>query len=429
MAKVSHISYERFEAEVDLECVSWRPAGLGRYERLGQAPKLPIIFFETGQPWTAANLWLAEKYESVVSGDLSILSVHHNASGLCSYLKFLEHCGFPWDLSTERRSDHPTSMYRKHLLRARDERQLAPSTASARMACVANFYRWAHSTGLLDRSPLTSASHEVLIGADRYGLIRRRIVRTTDLHIRRKRTHPLPSIAGLSPVSEKARAQILEIANETCSEEFALMLTLGFATGMRLRSILDLKLETLEAAIPGEVEGISYLQIGPRHGVATKFSINGHALIPTALLQRLQLYGASLRRARRAIKATPRDRKLLFLNRFGKPYGQRDRDKSPSVNVDMVRIRAAAKLRNVDLSGFYFHCTRATFGTSIVVSGMRTEGVSLESIICRLTELLMHRDEATSLRYVKYLEGRQLIATHEASYSAWLFAGAIDGKA
>lgn len=423
MAKISHVTYQAFEATVEPGGVSWQRIGSDRAERSGIAQTLPLIFQRTGEPWVAANLWLVEKHKLVANGDLSALSLAHNAWCLCSYLAFLEQTGAVWNHQPERKSDHPAVRYRRHLIRARDERRLAPSTTSARIACVANFYTWAHHEGILSYNPSQETTHRFITRGNEYGIIGQKIVTTSDLHIKRKRSHPLPSIGGLSPVSDETRRDILNLAEKHCSQEFALMLNLGFATGMRLRTILDLKTQTLDRAIRGEVQGISYLQVGPRYNVATKFSVNGHAIIPTALIEQLQAYVVSLRRARRTTKALPENQTLVFLNRFGKPYGLREKSRSPSINVDMLRLRAAAKSEGIDLSGFYFHCTRATFGTSIVLAGLRTKGVSLESILSRLTELLMHRDEATSLRYVKYVESTKLIATHEASYASWLFGG------
>lgn len=323
MATISHVFYESFLARVEPQGVSWHRLNVRQSKLSRTALSLPTVFFKTGMPWTEANLWLAEKFERVVSGDLSALSLQHNAWCLCAYLTYLEKSKASWKIFPKHKTDHPTTLYRRHLIQARDDRRLAPSTASARMACVANFYRWAHDVGVLSYCPINTETYYLTTGGNHRGFVRSKTISTTDLHIKRKRTHPLPSIGGLTPVSAQTRQDILKVAAKHCSEEFALMLAIGFSTGMRLRSILDLKLETLSSAIRGEVKGVHYLRIGPRFNVATKFSINGHALIPTELLHRLQAYAESLRRMRRAAKALPEHQTLLFLNRFGRPYGPR----------------------------------------------------------------------------------------------------------
>ena len=323
----------------------------------------------------------------------------------------------------DRPAEHPTAIYRRDLIRAREDGSRSSSTVSARMAVVMRFYQWALQSGaLICRVKIFDPRTITFRHRDQRGFEHQKTVISTSLHIPNKRQHPRPSLeGGLLPVNSEVRDKIIQLAERHCSVEFQLILTLGFATGMRLRSILDLKLGTLDQAMPGEVSGLRYLLIGPRHGVSTKFSVNGRVLIPLALLERLQAYRMSLRRLRRVAKAMSNDSELLFLNRFGKRYGRRNIDRSPSINMDMVRLRSIAAKERLDLRGFYFHCTRATFGTSIVISGMRTEGVSLEAILCRLTDLLMHKSETTSLLYIKYVEETNLIAEHEKSYSDWLF--------
>ena len=69
---------------------------------------------------------------------------------------------------------------------------------------------------------------------------------------------------------------------------------------------------------------------------------------------------------------------------------------------DMARLRKAARGR-LDLSGFYFHCSRATFGTSIVQAGLKAR-VPIDRILARLKALMGHADARTSLRYVQFVE-------------------------
>ena len=67
---------------------------------------------------------------------------------------------------------------------------------------------------------------------------------------------------GLLPVSETDRDAILDFAAENATPELYLMLALGFFTGMRLGSICDLKIQSLERAAPDlPLKGFYALQL------------------------------------------------------------------------------------------------------------------------------------------------------------------------
>ncbi|MDP1045416.1 site-specific integrase, partial [Klebsiella pneumoniae] len=74
------------------------------------------------------------------------------------------------------------------------------------------------------------------------------IVQSSELSIKNRKANALRLEDGLLPVSADDRDIILEYAAEHASWELYLLLTLGFYTGMRLGTLCDLKVSSLERA-------------------------------------------------------------------------------------------------------------------------------------------------------------------------------------
>ena len=205
------------------------------------------------------------------------------------------------------------------------------------------------------------------------------------------------------------------------------MLRLGFMTGMRLGSICDLKLKTLEnASRLAETDKAYYLTIGPgvrAAPVRTKHDVTGRVIIPADLLCDLRSYLSSERRLIREAKALPEHKDMVFLNRFGRPYGGSADGRSPSINVDMLRLRRAALDEGENLNDFYFHRSRATFATSIAEAALRIPGANIVwgEVIALIRDLLLHKDEATSMRYITFVKKQKVRAYWANEFTRYFF--------
>lgn len=99
----------------------------------------------------------------------------------------------------------------------------------------------------------------------------------------------------------------------------------------------------------------------------------------------------------------PEDRDLVFLTRFGKPYARRGSDRSPALNVEMHAFRKRAVSSGLAVvRDFHFHRTRCTFATELARLAIRAGGAIHALAIVR--EALLHQHEATSLKYIKFVE-------------------------
>lgn len=251
-------------------------------------------------------------------------------------------------------------------------------------------------------------------------------VASTDLAIpNRKVAGTIQLEDGLLPVSISGMKEILSLADRTVSEELCLMLRIGFFTGLRLGSITDLKIKTLQNAtiIPGI--GWRRLAVGPgaKPPVATKYRATGTMPIPKELLERLLEYATSTRRLKRQALASPGNRGLLFLSRFGNPYSG---DQSRAINVEMTRLRKKGLAANLKvMRGFHFHRTRATFATELMRVALKFMPVG--DAVQFVREACLHKDELTTMKYIKFIENNKAMA-EAADAFAEAFMGLARGN-
>lgn len=358
-------------------------------------------------PWREANLWAAER---TTIGDTSLKTVASNMNGLLNYANFLENRALHWLTFPARKADRCLVRYRHTLIKMRDTGQISPSTASEYMRNCVKFYRWVREKGLLEPNlPLWRDKPYLITYFDRVGFERSLTGVTTDLSIPNRRRTGDTLEDGLLPVSTADREVILNFAKDRVTSELYLMLVLGFFTGMRLGSICDLKIQTLERAVPDpSAHGLLRIELGPGASppVQTKFSVTGQVWIPEALRDELLEYAKSLPRVKREAVAASEDRDLLFLTRFGHSYGRRGSDQSAAVNVEMSTFRKAGVKADLRvLRSFHFHQTRCTFATELARLALSVCDDAAIAIAI-IGKALLHgpNSEATTFKYIKFVQ-------------------------
>ena len=410
MAGLALVEYQDLRPEVGEKRVEW--------VKVERSPigTLPQLYWGDSEVWSEANLWaLSLRVDSKRSKKTVVSNMGH----LLAYARWLESEGVDWWHFPDKAAERCLVRFRGALVKARDEGDLSPSTVSNRMASVIRFYRWAEVNGLISKD--FPKWNERIFGiklTDAFGLQHTLNVASTDLAIpNRKVAGALQLEDGVMPVSVSDMKEILTFAHEFGSEEIALMLRVGFGTGMRIGSITDLKLGTLDRATPHPVFGSNWFQlsIGPaaRPQVDTKFGVSGFVPISTALLGDLRSYATSTRHLKRQSKADKRCKDVLFLTSAGNPYGAED---SRAINVAMSRLRERAKAEGVrSLRDFYFHRSRATFATLLMKSALKH--LPVYDAIRIVREACLHRDEATTMSYVKFIEKSKAMAEAADAFS------------
>ncbi|KWE65850.1 integrase [Burkholderia ubonensis] len=397
MATLERITYTPHVVSASDGTIRYEPSSRKVIENL------PQIFWSDSLPWREANLWAVERASS---RDTSLRTVNSNLSNLLNYANFLETHDLLWFVFPVRKADRCLVRYRGWLIDERNAGRLSPSTASEFMRNVVLFYRWLVSRGLLvTHAPLWRDQVAYLRFFDSVGFERTVVRVSTDLAIPNRKSPGERLEDGLLPVSANDRDVLLSFAKANTTPELYRMLAVGFFTGMRIGSISDLKIRTLQNAVRDpSASGLYRISIGPGASppVHTKFGVTGQVWIPEALLEDLLDYATSVRRSKRQAAARREDKDLLFLTRQGNPYCRRDSEQSTAINTEMASLRQAGAAAGVNvLTAFHFHQARCTFATEIATIALRS-GDPLNAIAL-VKNALLHRDEATSFRYIKFV--------------------------
>lgn len=369
----------------------------------------PQLYWKNRFPWNAANLYLHSRVNEIIRSSISVLTLVSIAKSLLAYMRFLEEYELAWDKFNYRESVRPLNMYRGYLIDKRNKGQIASSLASFRMNSVLNFYRWTQDSGVIEAPENLCADTEISFShITSNGLIRKLKVRSSRLAVPNRSRRGTILEDGLQPISKEDRDALLEVAKERASIELYLMLLLGFYTGMRIGSICDLKIKTLETAFRHHsTPELFWIRIGPGAigaPVKTKNNVNGEVIIPRFLLMELLVYVKSPRRLIRAAKAPSLNKGHVFLNRNGRSYYDEKKLGHPTVDVEMSRLRKKIGEKSISTHHFKFHQTRATFATNVAEIALANCGENVGGAIALVRELLLHKNESTSMRYIKFVQ-------------------------
>lgn len=391
MARLEHIKYQPHRAIVEADKVRWVPINNSRVIH-----KLPQLFWQNGTPWDEANHWALDKASS---SDIKLSTVQSLMAHLRAYASWLESSETDWRHFPMRKQDRVLVLYRGNLIRDRDDGRLSPSTATARMRAIIQFYRHCGVYGFISKeSPMWQDKMVIVRYFDSVGFERSLMRLSADLSIPNRARHGVTLEDGLLPVSAVHQRELLQFAADNASIELHLLLMSGFFTGARLGTLTTLHVSSLETAVPDtKVPSMWRVAVGPGTGVHTKFDVHGNLLIPAQLMQLLKQYAYGSRRLRREAKADGNNKVYLFLNRSGKRYP------ASAVTREMVEFRrSGARLGLKYLSDFHFHQTRATFGTWLM--SIALDATTVKAALEFVRDAMMHKHESTTMRYIRFIE-------------------------
>lgn len=372
--------------------VSWVPV-----MHLKPTPKVPHIFFGDGEPWLAANAYALNKLESV-AGD-NIKTVISNMSHLKAYASWLEDNEVDWRHFPTNKKDRCLFQYRGFLIRQREAGLVSPSTASSRMAAIIHFYRWAQLFGWVDRDPLWEDRAKSVRFYTSVGFSRTMSVVSSELAIPNRTRVGGGLEGGLLPLTDENRAALLSFLSEQGKVELYLMTMIGFFTGARSETIRTLRLSNLDnAQHDATILSMKRIAVGPGTAVKTKYDVSGTLLFPSELVDHLERYAYSSRRLSRQARASDKDRTLLFLSERGNAYSETSFTKLISYLREKLAKEGLDQFRE-----FKFHQTRATFGTQLMRLAMNILPSQIDAIIF-VRDAMLHKDEATTWKYVKFIE-------------------------
>jgi len=390
MARLEYINHEFYEGSLRDDQLIWQQ------QARTALPALPQVFWEDGSAWNEVNVWALDR---AASGEVSMQTVKRTMKHLCSYAYFLEERGLDWQHFPIRREEQALRKFRKYLMDALSSGELSNATASNCINAVVRFYRFAQVHRLVGtQSPLWEERPVVLRYFDASGFARSVERLGTDLGILNRRRIGFQLEDGLLPLSSKHMTQLLSYTSNHVLEEIHLMLVAGFFTGARVGTVTTLTISALHSAREDPLTpGIHLLRVGPGTEIATKFSITGEIMVPSAVLEDLKVYSSSARRLLREAKAAVVDKDRLFLGRRGQPYSADTVDRL----VGLMRSQAVAAGLSF-MHRFRFHQSRATFGTWLMEilldAGARTDAIRI------VRDAMLHKDERTTFGYITFIE-------------------------
>jgi integrase len=391
MASLEYIDYIPWNGVNNNSEVCWEQDTLAPHTH-----KLPQIFWSNGEGWAEANHWAVEK---IYNQGRDLETAKSLLKHLHSYACFLEEYQLDWRHFPMTLSKRALNRFRGYLINKIELAGLSGSTAQTRMAAVIQFYRHAKTYDFIDSSiPLWNDRKVIIRHFDSIGFSRSLSRIASDLNIPNRRIIGVRLEDGLLPLSESNMCKLLEFTNTQETTELHLMLTMGFYTGARLGTITSLKIENLEQAQPDQyMKGFYLIRVGPGTDVPTKFDVQGNLLIPWMLLNKLKEYAYSPERLKREIRATKKNKSLLFLTIRGSKYSNN------TVSRLMTDLRRSAMKSKLNfMSSFKFHQTRATYGTWLMKLALKV--TSPAAAIGFVKEAMLHKHERTTFMYIRFLE-------------------------
>ncbi len=359
--------------------------------------RVPHIFSEDGEPWLAANAYALDKLCAVSGSDpKTILS---NMGHLKAYASWLEEQELDWRHFPQRKKDRCLFRFRGCLIEQRDSGLIKPSTATARMTAIVQFYRWAQENGWIDRQEMWSDRLKSVQFHSAVGFSRTMSVLSSELSIPNRRRAGQSLEDGLLPLNNENRTILLKFLKQQGKVELYLMAMVGFFTGARSETIRSLRLTSIQNTIDDSTtSNVKRVLVGPGTQVKTKYNVKGCLLFPSVLLEELQQYAYSARRLTRQARAKQDNRTLLFLSERGNAYSETSFTKLISYLREQLMAAGLTQFK-----WFKFHQTRATYGTSLMRMAMRSLPDQTTAIVF-VRDAMLHKDEATTWKYLKFIE-------------------------
>ncbi len=398
MAHLEIVNFTPMKPVVSLDEVLWK---IDR--KLQAIPDLPQIFWSNGNPWSEANLWALIK----CTQGSKVQTVASLMSHLAAYADWLEQTDQDWMASPKRVGDSALARYRSDLLRMRKMGAISPSTATARMRALIQFY---NAFGLDGQMSPISEKQDFPLSMDRTQSPGHRT--RSDLAIANTVQREAKLEDGTLAMTQDQVLQLMRFTVSEGLEELNLILSLGFLSGARSITITSLKeKDVLQAKpVPG-LRSIYQIRVGPRTDVPTKDDIPGDLYVPKDLLEALKTYARSQGRAERQTRSRPEFRDLLFLAPRGNSY------KFESFNRLITQLRRRCiNAGLLFMASFKFQQTRCTFGVWLMrlTLGFAEKTIAI-GFVC---SAMQHRTEAITQRYFRHLRQSDCDVRVPAAFSS-----------
>jgi integrase len=182
------------------------------------------------------------------------------------------------------------------------------------------------------------------------------------------------------------------------------MFKASLLTGCRHETISTLNIDVLKKSYPDPLlSNIMRVEIGPGTGVETKFDVSGAVYFPKSLVIELIEYFGSAKAILRRSKAKKSLQRNIFLTSYNNRYTKE------TFGTLLYRLKnELIESGHTEFGRFKFHQLRATFGTMMMRALLQTQGVSSLNAIEFVKGAMLHKDESTTWKYIKFIENEPI---------------------
>ena len=378
------------------------------------------------------------------------------ADHLLDYLRFLEDEDLNYLSFPKNDRLKVTFRYKQRLIDLRDKGELSPSTASARINAVVNFYRGIINWKLTPELPANNTPYEDVIKhtsiTSDTGTQSTLKIKSHNLAISTPKKQAKPEYINdggyLRPLTVPEQENVLK-ALLASSREYQLMFYFSLFTGARIQTIGTLRIRHLHRKL--DSNGYLRLPIGAGTLIDTKRGNQMTLLVPGWLIKDILIYSRSQEATKRRNRSFYGDTEdnYVFLSKNGVPYytskkemlDRRDDRISNYAGINdranLASIQDGAALRqhireillprihvySPHFQDFTFHDLRATFGMNLLESQLHHMGdQSITAALEYVQQRLGHRNKEVTLQYLNYKSRLEWKSSIQHEFEHQLFA-------
>jgi len=325
---------------------------------------------------------------------------------------------------------------------AGDGEKLGRRTANRKITSMIGFYRWMVNTARFrPQQAMWICTVKHILYYDRYGFRQTKEVFSTDLTFKQSRVIPsgeyIEDGGKLYPISKDNQRALIGALVRLRNPEMLLIHVVALSTGMRIQSILNLRLHCIRQDVgsPNDENRntLHPINIGGESNVGAKGSKEQQVLMPAWLHYRLTTYLNSKRHKDRAMKSpinTIQD-EYVFLTRTGKPYYVAEEDIKlfgfSNERGSAVRKFATKVLQELakecQAFKYQFHDLRATFGMNLIEDNTKkieNGDMSQLELLDLVRRRLNHSSVDVSMRYLRFKTDHSLVADAQSEFESHL---------
>ncbi|WP_449441081.1 tyrosine-type recombinase/integrase [Pseudomonas migulae] len=391
----------------------------------------PVILSPDGSIWKEGTLFLLRLALDDDSKDPETLLAM--AGHLADFMTTLASEGRHFLDFSGYRFERPTYIYKEKFNLPTKKLLISEATANAKIRTMITFYKdLMENRNFTPEQPPWKTKKSTIKFEDAYGYERTKYITHTDLTFPATRPNSTGEyiIDGgkLIPLSKKEQLALLQALIKTGHPEMLLIFTIALVTGMRIQTILTLRVSSIQ---PSESNSFDLVPVRAGRGslVDAKHDKPQTIMMPKWLHHKLSIYINSDRYLHRAALAPeqPEGAQYLFLSKTGTPYyvaksdrGRFESNEKGSYVRSFISKYLKPLMQELECDmDFSFHDLRATFGMNLVEERreMLNRGqFNYMQLIDYVRKRMNHSNSKTTQAYLNFQQNKDIIYQADKEY-------------